>query len=93
MRRLKVLDQRERIAMRNWLHHALGVSAVAAVVAAFVYGGVAAQETKQGEQKTAACRTVKDETACTGRDDCTWVKASAKRRAYCRAKPKARTKG
>ena len=59
--------------MNSWIHKALGVSAVAAAVAAIAYGGVAAQETKQGEQKAAACRTVKDETACAGREDCSWV--------------------
>jgi len=82
----------KKIAMSSWIYRWLKVSAVAAVVAAFAYGGVTAQETKQGEQKAAACRTVKDETAYTGREDCSWVGASAKRRAYCRAKPKPRTK-
>jgi hypothetical protein len=77
--------------MSSWIHRALGVFAVAAVVAAIAYGGVTAQETKQGEQKAAACRTIKDETACTAREDCSWVGASAKRRAFCRAKPKSRT--
>ncbi|HEY7301836.1 MAG TPA: hypothetical protein VH684_28430 [Xanthobacteraceae bacterium] len=78
--------------MSSWIHRALEISAVAALMAAFACGGVTAQETKQGEQKAAACRTIKDETACTGREDCSWVNASAKRRAFCRAKPKSRTR-
>lgn len=77
--------------MSSWIYRLLEASAVAAVVAALAYGGVTAQETKPGEQKAAACRTMKDETACTGREDCSWVSASAKRKAFCRAKPKPRT--
>ena len=46
-----------------------------------------------------ACKTLKDETACKAREDCSWVKASVdaktgkeKRKAYCRKKPAPRAK-
>ena len=46
-----------------------------------------------------ACNTLKDETACKARADCSWVKASVdaktgkeKRKAYCRRKPAPRKK-
>ncbi len=84
--------------MSNWLHRSLGISAVAAVLAAFAFGGVSAQE-KKGVPKPPVCNSLKDETACTGRDDCSWVSASIdpktnkeKRKAYCRSKPKSKTK-
>ena len=84
--------------MSKWLHRSLGVAAVAVVLAAFVYGGVSAEERKKGEPKPAACNSLKDELACMGREDCSWVAASIdpktnkeKRRAYCRSKPKAKT--
>jgi hypothetical protein len=76
----------------------MGISAAATVLAALAYGGVSAQE-KKGEPKPPACNSLKDETACTGREDCSWIAASVdpktnktKRKAYCRSKPKSKTK-
>jgi hypothetical protein len=75
---------------------ALAISAIAIVMAAFAYGTVVAEEKKKAEP---ACRTVKDESACKAREDCSWVAAvidpktqKQKRRAYCRAKPKSKKK-
>jgi hypothetical protein len=78
----------------------LQVSAAALVLSAFAYGGVSAAEKKKEAAKAQpACNSLKDESACTPREDCTWVDAvkdaktgKQKRRAYCRAKPKAPAK-
>ena len=79
----------------NLLQRSLGISAAAIVIAALTYGGVSAEEKKKGEPKPPACKTIKDETGCKAREDCSWVAASIdaktnkeKRKAYCRAKPK-----
>jgi hypothetical protein len=84
--------------MNNPVQKLLGAAAIAAVVASFAYsGGVSAEEKKKGEPKPPACNSLKDEAGCVARDDCTWVHASIdsktqkeKRKAYCRAKPKAK---
>jgi len=85
--------------MRNLLPRLLGVSAVAVVLAAFAYGSVSAEEKKKAEPKPAACNSLKEEAACTAREDCSWIAASVdsktnkvKRKAYCRAKPKSKGK-
>ena len=78
----------------------LQLSAAALVLSAFAYGGVSAAEKKKEAAKApAACNSLKDESACEAREDCTWVAAvkdaktgKEKRRAYCRAKPKAPAK-
>jgi hypothetical protein len=78
----------------------LQLSAAALMFSAFAYGGVSAAEKKKEVAKPpAACNTVKEEKGCEARDDCTWVAAvmdaktgKQKRRAYCRAKPKAPAK-
>jgi hypothetical protein len=77
----------------------LQLSAAALVLSAFTYGGVAAAEKKKEAAKAPACNTLKDEKGCEARDTCTWVAAvtdaktgKQKRRAYCRAKPKAPAK-
>jgi hypothetical protein len=79
----------------------LQLSAAALVLSAFAYGDVSAAEKKKeaAAKRPPACNSLKDETACTPRDDCTWVDAvkdaksgKQKRRAYCRAKPKAPAK-
>ena len=56
-----------------------------------------AKPKKKAEPKPPACNTLKDETGCGAREDCTWVAASIdtktqkeKRKAYCRSKPKAK---
>ena len=75
----------------------LQLSAAALVLSAFAYGGVsAAEKKKEAAKRPPACNTLKDEKACEAREDCTWVAAvtdkktgKEKRRAYCRAKPKA----
>ena len=85
--------------MSNWLYRSLVVSAAAIVIAAFAYSGVSAEEKKKSEPTPAACKSEKDQTACTARSDCSWVAASIdsktnkeKRKAYCRTKPKAKAK-
>ena len=78
----------------------LQLSAAALVLSAFAYGGVsAAEKKKEAAPKPAACNTVKEDKGCEAREDCTWVAAvtdaktgKQKRRAYCRAKPKAPAK-
>ena len=75
---------------------ALQLSAAALVMSALAYGGVsAAEKKKEAAPKAAACNSLKDESACTARQDCTWVDAvkdaksgKQKRRAHCRALPK-----
>jgi len=90
---------KEGIHMSNSVHRGLGLSAAAVIIAALVYGGVSAQERRTAEAKAAACNSLKDESACGGREDCSWVAASVdpktnkeKRRAYCRSKPKSKAK-
>ena len=89
----------DRNEMSNAVHRGLGLSAAAVIIAALVYGGVSAQERRTAEAKAAACNSLKDESACGGREDCSWVAASVdpktnkeKRRAYCRSKPKSKAK-
>jgi hypothetical protein len=62
---------------------------------------VSAQTTtapKEKAAKPAACKTLKDESGCGARTDCSWVPAAVSRtgketrRAYCRSKPKAKAK-
>lgn len=76
----------------------LQLSAAALVLSAFAYGGVsAAEKKKEAAPKPPACNSLKAEAGCEARQDCTWVAAvvdkksgKEKRRAYCRAKPKAK---
>jgi hypothetical protein len=77
----------------------LQLSAAALILSAFAYGGVsiAAEKKKEAAKRPPACNSLKVEADCTARDDCTWVDAvvdkksgKEKRRAYCRAKPKAK---
>ena len=76
----------------------LKLSAAALLLSAFAYGGVsAAEKKKEAAKRPPACNSLKDEKACEARDDCTWVAAvtdkktgKEKRRAYCRARPKAK---
>jgi hypothetical protein len=78
----------------------LQLSAAALVMSAIAYGGVsAAEKKKEAAPKPAACNSLKAEGECEARQDCTWVAAvmdkksgKEKRRAYCRAKPKAPAK-
>ena len=81
--------------MSNLLNRSLAIGAVAIVFAALAYGGVSAEE--KAAPKPAACKSMKAEADCTGRDDCNWVQASVdkktgkeKRKAYCRVKPKSK---
>jgi len=83
----------------NKSYRLLGVSAFAIVFAALAFGGVSAQEKKKAEPKPAACNSLKDESGCGARTDCSWIAASINektkketRRAYCRSKPKTTTK-
>ena len=83
--------------MSHLLNRCLGIGAAAIVFAALAYGGVSAEEKKKAEPKPAACKSMKMETDCTARNDCSWVQASVdkksgkeKRKAYCRTKPKSK---
>ena len=75
---------------------ALGiVGAAAIVVLAASHGKVFAE----GAPKPAACKTLPDEFACKGRDDCQWVAAvvdsksgKERRKAYCRSAPRGKKK-
>ena len=82
--------------MRRTLYKSLGISAVAVVLASFVYGGVYAAEKKKSEAGPPRCNSLTVEADCTARSDCSWVAASIdsktqkqKRKAFCRSKPKA----
>ena len=77
--------------MRKTLLKTLGISVATATLALFAYGA-SAQDAKKKEpaKKMAACSTLKDEAACTARDDCTWTAAKGKAKAACKAKPKAK---
>jgi hypothetical protein len=85
----------------------LQLSVAAFVATALVFSATApAQEApkatkektvKKAAAKQAACNSLKEESGCSAREDCTWVDAvmdkksgKEKRRAYCRAKPKAK---
>jgi hypothetical protein len=78
----------------------LGGVAITIAVAALAYGVVLGTEENAAEAAAApACKTFTKEEDCTARQDCSWVKASIdpktqkeKRKAYCRNKPKAKTK-
>jgi hypothetical protein len=78
----------------------LQLSAAALLLSAFAYGGVsAAEKKKEAAKRPPACNSLKADKDCEARDDCTWVAAvmdkksgKEKRRAYCRAKPKAPAK-
>jgi hypothetical protein len=78
----------------------LQLSAAALLLSAFAHGGVSAAEKKKEAAKAApACNSLKEDKGCEAREDCTWVAAvtdkksgKEKRRAYCRAKPKAPAK-
>ena len=83
--------------MSNWLPRSLAISAAAIVVAALSYGGGVSAQEKKGEPKPPACNSLKDESGCMARTDCSWIAASVdaktnktKRKAYCRSKPKSK---
>ena len=81
----------EMTAVRKTLLKTLGLSVATASLALFAYGA-SAQDMKKKEpaKKVAACTTLKDESGCTARDDCTWTPAKGKAKAACKAKPKAK---
>jgi hypothetical protein len=91
---------REVLVMKFRPMKILQLSAAALIISAFAYGGVsAAEKKKEAAPKPAACNSLKAEGECEARQDCTWVAAvmdkksgKEKRRAYCRAKPKAKKK-
>ena len=73
-------------------------SCALATAALFCSGIVAdAQETK-APRKSRACNAIKTQATCQAREDCTWVaevrdqSGGITRKAYCRAKSKARPK-
>ena len=93
----------ETTAVQKTLVKTLGISAAAALVAMFAYGASAQDAAKKMDppkkeaaaKKPPACKTVKAQATCEGRDDCSWVaeskddKGKVKAKAYCRSKPKA----
>jgi hypothetical protein len=77
----------------------LGLAAAAAIVMLAASNGNVSAETAKAPPKPPACNTLKEEFACKGRDDCTWVAAvvdaktnKEKRKAYCRRAPAAAKK-
>ena len=85
--------------MEKKLISALRISGIATGLVALAYGTVVAAEKKKTEAAAPACKSFNDEAACKASEDCSWVAASVddktgkeKRRAYCRTKPKPRTK-
>ena len=68
------------------------LGAAAIVFLAFSFGQVSAQTAAPTAAPAPACKTLTDEAACQGRDDCHWTAASGKRKASCRAKPRSRKK-
>jgi len=78
--------------MRKTSLGVLGLSAAAFALAMFAAS--VSNVSAESAPKPPACNTLKDETACKAREDCSWVKASVdsktgkeKRKAYCRKKP------
>ncbi len=75
----------------------LGATAAAVAVAVFAFGAQAQEkkaDPKAAKKAVAACNSLKEQTACEGRTDCSWVAESkdaktgkVKKKAYCRAKP------
>ena len=70
----------------------LGLSA--AVFALTMFTASVSNVSAESAPPPPACNTLKEEAACTGRDDCSWVHAvmdkktgKEKRKAYCRKKP------
>jgi hypothetical protein len=84
-------------AVRKTLFTTLGLSIATVALAVFAYGA-SAQEKKAPAKKPPACKTLKDQAACTAREDCTWVeekknkKGKVTAKAACKAKPKAKKK-
>jgi hypothetical protein len=81
--------------MNKSTYRLLGASAFAIVFAALAFGGVSAEEKKKTTAAPAACNSLKEESGCEARTDCSWIAASIdektkkeKRKAYCRSKPK-----
>jgi predicted small secreted protein len=75
-------------------HVGLGVLAAAAVVCLSVVAGA-----QDKAKPKSACNAIKEETACKADQTCSWVAAlkdektgKQKRRAYCKSKPKPKTK-
>ena len=76
------------------MQYVLGALAAAAVVSL----SVAADAQDKAKPKS-ACNAIKEETACKADATCTWIAAlmdqktgKQKRRAYCKSKPKPKTK-
>jgi hypothetical protein len=85
--------------MKNIIRRTIGLLAAALVLAALTYSSVSAAEKKKSEvpKGMPTCNSMTVETACTLRDDCTWVAAAIdpktkkqKQKAYCRTKPQAK---
>lgn len=85
-------------AVRKTLLKTMGLSAAIAALAMFAYGASAQEKKAAPAKKPAACKTLKDQAACTAREDCTWVeekknkKGKVTAKASCKAKPKAKKK-
>jgi hypothetical protein len=72
----------------NSVLKALTATAVVVAVSSFAFGVSAQDKKAKAAPKPPACKTMKDEAACTARDDCAW-KAAAKKGAKgsCGVKP------
>jgi len=78
----------------------LGAAAAAMAVAMFAFGAQAQEAKTAPKAKVAACNSLKEQTGCETRTDCSWVNESkdaktgkVKKKAYCRAKPAPKKKG
>ena len=74
-----------------------GISTAAVALTVFGYTATA-QTKKEAAPKPPACSKIKDDAACTAREDCTWSpevknkKGKVTKKAACKAKPKAKKK-
>jgi hypothetical protein len=82
----------ETTAVHTTLLKTLGISAATAALAFFAYGASAQDKKPMPPKKPAACTTLKDETACKARDDCSWTEPKGKAKGACKVKPKTKTK-
>lgn len=77
----------------------IGAAAAAMAVAMFAFGATAQEAKTTPKAKVATCNSLKEQTGCEARSDCSWVSESkdaktgkVKKKAYCRAKPVAKKK-
>jgi hypothetical protein len=86
----------ETTAVRKILLKTLGLSGAIVALALFGYAAQAQAPKKEPAPKAAKapappkCTGLKEEAACTARDDCVWTPGKGKKKGSCKAKPKAK---